>query len=314
LAGEKMPSLQAVNLSKHYGSFQALSDLNLNIEGTKCVGFLGPNGAGKTTTLKIFCGMMNASKGTAKINDTSVKADKKRALASCGVLVETPEIYPVLTSREALSMFAELKGVPQNERKRMVEDVIYAVKMDAWIDKKVGTFSKGMKQRVNLAAAMLNDPEVLLLDEPTTGLDPRGMSEIREILRELKKDRLVFMSSHLLSEVSSVCDEIAIVNKGKLLVHDTIENVKSRLTGTRVFELKFCRPVSDDVFSKLDSLVSVTEVAKIDSKNVRLSISGDVEVQEKVVTELVLMKTGLVSFAEPQAALEESYLSLVKGD
>jgi ABC-2 type transport system ATP-binding protein len=309
-----MPSLQAVNLSKDYGSFQALSDLNLNIEGTKCVGFLGPNGAGKTTTLKIFCGMMKASKGTAKINDTSVKADKKQALASCGVLVETPEIYPVLTSREALSMFAELKGVPQNERKRMVEDVIYAVKMDAWIDKKVGTFSKGMKQRINLAVAMLNDPEVLLLDEPTTGLDPRGMSEIRELLRELKKDRLVFMSSHLLSEVSSVCDEIAIVNKGKLLVHDTIENVKSRLTGTRVFELKFCRPVSDEVFCKLDSLGSVTEVTKIDQKNVRLSISGDVDAQEKLVTELVLMKTGLVSFAEPQAALEESYLSLVRGD
>lgn len=309
-----MPSLQAVNLSKHYGSFQALSDLNLNIEGTKCVGFLGPNGAGKTTTLKIFCGMMNSSKGTAKINNTNIKADKKQALASCGVLVETPEIYPVLTSREALSMFAELKGVPANERKRMVEDVIYAVKMDAWIDKKVGTFSKGMKQRINLAAAMLNDPEVLLLDEPTTGLDPRGMSEIRQILRELKKDRLVFMSSHLLSEVSSVCDEIAIVNKGKLLVHDTIENVKSKLTGTRVFELKFCRPVSDDVFCKLDSLGSVTDVAKIDQKNVRLSISGDVDAQEKVVTELVFMKTGLVSFAEPQAALEESYLSLVKGD
>jgi ABC-2 type transport system ATP-binding protein len=306
-----MPSLQAINLSKHYGSFSALSGLTVYVEGTKCVGFLGANGAGKTTTLKIFCGMIKSSEGTAKINDVSVKANKKRALASCGVLVETPEIYPALTPRDALSMFAELKGVPKTERKRVVEDVITTVKMDDWIDKKICTFSKGMKQRINLAAALINDPKVLLLDEPTTGLDPRGMTEIRQILKGLKKDHLVFMSSHLLSEVSNICDEIAIVDKGKLLVYDTLENVKSRLIGSRTFELTFCRPINEEAISKLRSLSSVTAVTKIDPKNIRLTLSDQQTAQEKVVTELVLMKTGLVSFAEPHAALEESYLSLV---
>ncbi len=307
-----MPSLEAVNLSKSYGSFVALSDLNLKVEGTKCVGFLGPNGAGKSTTLKIFCGMIKASKGRACINGIDIAENKKGALSSCGVLVETPEIYPALTAKEALCMFAELKGVPASERKRMVEDAAFAVKMEAWLDKKVGKFSRGMKQRINLAAAMLNDPNVLLLDEPTVGLDPRGMTEIREILKKLKKDRLIFMSSHLLSEVSNVCDEIAIVDKGKLLVHDAIENVKSRLTGTRIFELQFSRPLTETVFSKLDSLSAVTSVEKIDSRNIRLKLNGQLEAQETVVRELVLLKTGLVSFAEPHAALEESYLSLVK--
>ena len=176
------PSIEARNLCKRFGPLVAVDSLNLKIDGPKCIGFLGPNGAGKTTTLKIFCGMIRASSGEACINGFEVSKDKKRALESCGVLIESPEIYPSLTAKEALTMFAEIKGISREERRARVDDVSAQVRMSEWLDKKLGELSRGMKQRINVAAALLNDPVILLLDEPTTGLDPRGMIEVREMI------------------------------------------------------------------------------------------------------------------------------------
>src|SRR5437870_5585334 len=225
------PSIVAENLTKRYGSFTALSNLNLKIEGSKCVGFLGPNGAGKTTTLKIFTDMIRASEGRALINGVDVHLNKKRALGSVGALIESPEVYPALTPREALSMVADLRGLPRAEAKKKIEETVAEVKMNEWLDKKVGKFSKGMKQRINIAAALLSDPEVIMLDEPTTGLDPRGQSEVRDIVKDLKKkNRLVFMSSHLLNEVQEICDEVAMIDHGKLIVYDTLSNVTTRFS------------------------------------------------------------------------------------
>jgi ABC-2 type transport system ATP-binding protein len=167
-----MPSIEAVNLSKKYGSFTAVSNLNLKIEGAKCVGFLGPNGAGKTTTLKMFTDLVRPSSGEALINGVNVHKQKKLALASVSALIEMPEIYPALTPREALMMIAEIRGVPKDERNDRIEEAVSEVRMEEWIDKRVGKFSKGMKQRICVASALLSDPRIILLDEPTTGLDP----------------------------------------------------------------------------------------------------------------------------------------------
>ena len=225
-------SLEAVNLSKRYGSFAALSNLNLKIEGAKCVGFLGPNGAGKTTTLKLFTDMIRATEGKALINGVSVHENKRKALEHVASLIESPEIYPSLTPREALSMVAEIRGVDKGLKKKRIEEAVNEVKMEEWIDKKVGKFSKGMKQRINIASALISDPNILMLDEPTTGLDPRGMAEVRDIVKALKKrDRLIFMSSHLLPEVSEICDEVAMIDHGKLLVYDTLSNVTTKFSG-----------------------------------------------------------------------------------
>jgi ABC-2 type transport system ATP-binding protein len=308
------PSIEIVNLSKHYGTFNAVSDLNLKIEGSKCVGFLGPNGAGKTTTLKMLTDLIRPSSGQAFINGQNVHTHKKAALGSVGTLIETPEIYPSLTPREALMMIAEVRGVPRNERTKRIEDSVGEVRMAEWIDKRVGKFSKGMKQRICVAAALLSDPTIVLLDEPTTGLDPRGMSEVRDIVKSLKKkNRLIFMSSHILSEVADVCDEVAMIDHGKLLVYDTLQNVTAKFAGgTNVVDAGFAVPLEASALTaSLPSIKGVTAVERIDDRTVRITFSGGIDVQQGILSELVKSNMGVISYKPTSSALEGVYLNLI---
>jgi ABC-2 type transport system ATP-binding protein len=310
-----MPSIEAVNLSKQYGSFAAVSNLNLKIEGAKCVGFLGPNGAGKSTTLKMFTDLIRPSSGEALINGVNVHNQKKKALESVGALIEMPEIYPALTPREALMMIAEIRGVPKDERNRQVEEAVSEVRMEEWIDKRVGKFSKGMKQRICVASALLSDPRVVLLDEPTTGLDPRGMSEVRDIIKSLKnKKRLIFMSSHLLSEVSDVCDEVAIIDHGKLIIYDTLSNVTAKVSGgDNVVEVGLRNAVNAELIKKIVTHIhGIDKAEKSDGTTLRIKFTGSLDAQERILGDLVKMKIGIVSYRPASSALEEAYLSLVK--
>jgi ABC-2 type transport system ATP-binding protein len=309
------PSIEAVNLTKSYGNFTALSKLNLKIEGAKCVGFLGPNGAGKTTTLKIFTDMIRATEGKALINGISVHENKRKALDHVGDLIESPEIYPSLTPNEALSLVAETRGVARSERAKLVDAAISEVKMEEWKHKKVGKFSKGMKQRINIAAALLAEPDILILDEPTTGLDPRGMAEVREIVKSLKKkNRLIFMSSHLLPEVSDVCDEVAMIDHGKLLVYDTISNVTSKFSGdgASVVEVSFSRALDGSVVKNVSAISGVVSVDNVDSKNITIRFNGGSDVQERLLASLAEMRLGMLSFRPSASALEDTYLNLIK--
>ena len=308
------PSVEALDLSKRYGSFPALTNLNLKLEGAKCVGFLGPNGAGKTTTLKIFTDLIRPSSGQALINGVNVHTEKKKALQSVGALIETPEIYAALTPREALSMIAEIRGVPKDERGKRIEEALHEVAMDDWIDKRVGKFSKGMKQRVDIASALVSDPTVLLLDEPTNGLDPRGMSEVRSIIRSLKnKNRLIFMSSHLLSEVSDICDEVALIDHGKLIVYDKIANITTKFSGgENTVEVGLNRPTDDSLVGKVSKINGVTAVEKKNNAEIRIRFTGGMEVQESILANLVRMNIGVISYKPAASALEDVYLSLIK--
>jgi ABC-2 type transport system ATP-binding protein len=309
-----MPSIEAVNLTKQYGAFTALSGLNLKIEGTKCVGFLGPNGAGKTTALKMFTDLIRPTKGEALINGVNVHTEKKKALAAVGTLIETPEIYNSLTPREALTMIAEIRGIPASERKKSVEEVTAELRMEEWIDKRVGKFSKGMKQRICIASALLSNPTVVLLDEPTTGLDPRGMSEVRDIIKSLKgKNRLIFMSSHILSEVSDVCDEVAMINHGKLIVYDTLPHVTAKFSGgNNVVEVGLLRPVdTKTVGQTIAALPDVVNAEKIDDKDLRISFGGGLDVQERLLNDLMKLNLGVISYKASSSELEEVYLKLI---
>jgi ABC-2 type transport system ATP-binding protein len=308
------PSVEAMNLSKRYGSFTALSDLSLKLEGAKCVGFLGPNGAGKTTTLKLFTDLIRPSSGEALINGVNVHTQKKKALESVGALIETPEIYPALTPREGLGMIAEIRGVPRAERNKRIEDSLQEVHMEEWIDKRMGKFSKGMKQRVCVASAILSDPTIVLLDEPTNGLDPRGMSEVRGIIKSLKgKSRLVFMSSHLLGEVSEVCDEVAMIDHGKLVVYDTIANVTARFSGgENIVEVGFKQPVDATLISQVSKIQGVTTAERGDDTNLRIRFTGGLVAQESILASMVRLNLGVISYKSAASALEDVYLSLIK--
>jgi len=305
------PSIEAVQVTKKFGSFTAVSDLNLKIQGTKCVGFLGPNGAGKTTTMKMFTGLISATRGNALINGVDVSKDKKAALASCATLIETPEIYPSLTPKEALTMLCEIRGVPAEERNKRIDEALAQVKMQEWETKKVGSFSKGMKQRVNVASTLLSDPEVIILDEPSTGLDPRGMSEVRDIVRSLG-NRLVFMSSHLLAEVTEVCQEVAMIDHGKLLVYDTIENVTSKFAGgSGEVQVMFARPLDVQTGTVISNFEGVVSFSRNGDRQIALKFNPAVVSQEVLFQRIAGLKAGAVSF-QSASGLEDAYLSLIK--
>ena len=312
------PSIVTKGLTKRFGSFTALDHLDLKVEGSKCVGFLGPNGAGKTTTLKMLADMIFPTAGEAFVNGVSVQKDRKAALANCGVLIETPEIYPSLTPTQALEMVADLRGIERSQQRARIAEVLGEVKMSEWADTKTGKFSKGMKQRINIAASLLSDPDVLLLDEPSTGLDPRGMAEVRGIIRGLKRGRrLIFMSSHILSEVSDVCDEVALVNRGKLLFYDTLPNVTARFaTGQSGVDVAFATPVDDDAIrGRIAALPNVVTSERLDARRLRLQISGGLPAQAALFESLAALKLGVVSFHESSNALEEVYLrEIERGD
>ncbi len=312
------PSLEARGLTRRFGSFVAVDNLSLAIDGPKCVGFLGPNGAGKTTTLKMFTDLIFPSAGEAFINGISVQRTRKEALSSCGTLIESPEIYPSLTPREALEMVGSLRGLSAAEIRARTDLVLEEVKMTEWADRKVGRFSKGMKQRINIAASLLSDPEVVLLDEPSSGLDPRGMAEVRSIIKGLKKGhRLIFMSSHILSEVIDVCDEVALVDHGKLRFYDTLANVNARLgSGATSVDLGFVGPVSDaDLAARVAAVPGVTAVSRIDPQRATAMIAGGPAAQAQVLARLAADGLGLVSFQPSRSALEEIYLrEIAQGD
>ncbi len=305
------PSLEAISLTKKFGSFTAVSDLNLKIQGTKCVGFLGPNGAGKTTTMKMFADLITATSGSALVNGVDIRKDKKAALASCTTLIETPEIYPALTPKEALTMLCEIRGVSPEERNKRIDEALASVKMQEWENKKVGSFSKGMKQRVNVASTLLSDPQVVILDEPSTGLDPRGMSEVREIVRSLG-NRLVFMSSHLLAEVTEVCQEVALIDHGKLLVYDTIDNVTAKFAGgTGEVQVGFSGPVAPETGTAISKIEGVVSLSRLNERTIEVKFNSGVITQAKLFEAIAGLKAGAQTL-QSSTGLEDAYLSLIK--
>jgi len=299
-------------LTKDFGGFKAVDDLSLTVPHRSFMGFLGPNGAGKTTSIKILTNMLSATSGEAYLNGVDVTKDPKTALANVGAVVETPEFYPYLTPRETLAYLGELRGMRKEDIDRRSKEVLETVKMTEWADKRIGKFSKGMKQRIAIAQAILHEPAVIILDEPTSGLDPRGMVEVREILMELKKaDYTVFMSSHLLNEVQEVCTDVALINRGKLLRAGTVADLVGQVTVRRI-EVQTMEKVTGELLNKVSKLEGVTELRAAGENHFIFSIDGGNEAQSKALTDLQSVGLKVVSFKESGLALETLYMSLIK--
>ncbi len=304
--------IEIENLRKEYGEFVALNNLNLKIKKNSFTGLLGPNGAGKSTTLKILTHLINATSGSAYLDGVDVTVDPKKALSRVGTVIETPEFYGYLTPRETMRYVGELIGMRKERIKDQTEQILEKVKMTEWGDKKLGTFSKGMRQRIAIGQSLMNDPRIIILDEPTSGLDPRGMAEMREILKNLRnesKDLTIVMSSHILPEVQDLCDRIAMINHGNLLMDGDISKFTS-ISGARTMIVQTKDIPTDDLISRIGSLEYVHDAERF-GNDIQVVINEDMDTRQRLFDDLSGMNAGVYSMYE-SSALEETYLKLIK--
>lgn len=307
-----MAAIVAEGLTKYYGKLLALDNLNLKIEKGHCVGFLGPNGAGKSTTIKILCNLIRPTSGKAYINNHDATKESTSALKNVGALVETPEFYNYLTPLEVLEYLGKLRGMPKNELKHQIHQVLETVRLSEWKKTKIGKFSRGMKQRLGIAQSILHDPPILIWDEPALGLDPRGMFEIREIIKAtVKKGKTVFLASHMLHEVQETCDSVALIDKGKLLTYDRIENLE-KVFKIRKIDVELLTPIEPKCLSKIEKLKNVRTLLATE-KNLTIGFEGSDADQAELLETLVKdIGVRMISFKPSLEALEGIYLQLVK--
>lgn len=303
--------IEIVNLRKEYKDFVAVNDLTLSVKKNSFTGLLGPNGAGKSTTLKILTHLINATSGNAYINGIDVTSNPKDALEGIGTVVETPEFYSYLTPTQTFQYIGSIFGMRKETISAETSEILADMSMSEWADKKIGTFSKGMKQRIALGLALLNEPTAIILDEPTSGLDPRGMAEMREILKDIraKKDLTILTSSHMLHEVSDMCDRIAMINHGTLVKEGDLNELLGS-NNARMITVKTVGGFDDVMISKLSALSNVSNV--MTSGNViKLSFKGDDEDQYQLLSEMSSFGMKVFSFNE-EDALETIYLNMIK--
>jgi ABC-2 type transport system ATP-binding protein len=244
-------SIEVTNISKSYGAQKALDNISFSIKKGEIVGFLGPNGAGKSTLMKILTTYINADEGTAIVNGNDVNTQQKAVQLSIGYLPEHNPLYLDLYVREYLAFNADVYKVAKSR----IEEVIQLTGLSTESHKKIGQLSKGYRQRVGLANALLHNPDVLILDEPTTGLDPNQLMEIRNVIKNVGKDKTVFLSTHIMQEVEAICDRIIIINNGKIVTDKKLDNLISE-DKEQVIEVEFDYKIEEQAISKIENLVS----------------------------------------------------------
>lgn len=301
--------IELVSLRKEYGGFTAVDDLSLAVRRNSFTGLLGPNGAGKSTTLKILTHLTRPTSGMVFINGYDVFSNPKEALAGVGTVIETPEFYGYLTPRETFRYIGGIIGMSSEAVSSQTDEILEKVRMSDWADKKMSTFSKGMRQRIALGQAFLDNPSVIILDEPTSGLDPRGMAETREVLRGLRRDSrdlTIVMSSHMLHEVQDLCDRVAMVNRGRLVFNDDISAVNS-VAGLETAVLETESPPDDDAVSRLRSLKYVVDV-DINGSDAIIRFRGS---RSRLFGDVAALGIGACGLSEGDS-LESKYLELIK--
>ena len=306
--------IEVENLTKKYGSHVAVDNLSFRVERGMIYGFLGPNGAGKSTTMNMMTGYIAATSGTVKINGYDILKNPEQAKKSIGYLPELPPVYPDMTVYEYLRFVAELKKVKKNERQAQIEDVMKQTQIEDVKGRLIKNLSKGYKQRVGLAQAIIGYPEVIILDEPTVGLDPKQIIEIRELIRELAKKHTIILSSHILSEVSAVCDHIMIISKGKLVASDTPEGLMTLLKGGRQMKLSVLGEQSK-VEEQLQSMESVKDFSMqppraegMVSVNIRTEDTEDIRVE--LFHRLAAADMPIMELSLSEKSLEDVFLEL----
>ena len=302
------------HLVKKYGSHVAVDDLSLTVEPGRIYGFLGPNGAGKSTTMNIITGYLAATGGEVKINGFDVLKQPEEAKKCVGYLPELPPLYMDMTVKEYLDFVAELKKLDKSLRAGYVKEAMKITKTEEVSGRLIRNLSKGYRQRVGFAQAVLGYPEILILDEPTVGLDPKQIIEIRDLIRELGKKHTIILSSHILSEISAVCDHVFIISHGKLVASDSTENLLERMTGAQEIEL-LVKAEDDAAETAIREIAQVERCEKTESKEegaVQLLVTAkkDADVREAIYYTCVEHHMPILEMKAASKSLEDVFLEL----
>ncbi len=303
--------IQVSNLTKDYGARRAIDGLNFEARQGEITGFLGPNGAGKTTTMRILSGYMPPSDGVAIVAGHDVVTESLEARKRVGYLPETVPLYTDMTVFGYLKFMADLRHLPNPAD--VVEETLEMVGLLERANGFIGNLSKGMRQRVGLAQALLHRPAVLILDEPTIGLDPAQIIEVRNLIREIGKERTVLLSTHILSEAQQLCDRILIINKGKIVAEDTPENLQSNLSGVRRVTVTVGGR-ADKAAERLGGLAGVQAVVIKNENNLELQYSSGDDIRPQVAREIVAANLDLLEMRADSLSLEDIFLQLTQDD
>jgi ABC-2 type transport system ATP-binding protein len=304
--------IEVQHLTKRYGRVTAVDDVSFRVEKGEILGFLGPNGAGKTTTMRILTGYIPASEGRATVAGYDVFEQPLEAKRRTGYLPETPPLYPDMTVREYLDFVARIKGVPSSERAMRVDHAMRRTHIDDMASRHCGKLSKGYRQRVGLAQATLHNPDVLILDEPTAGLDPKQIIEARDLIRGLAGDHTIILSTHILPEVSQTCQRVVIINKGRVVAVDTPENLTARLQGAETLYVQI-DAAGADVAGTLSKMAGVTRVAAADMRSTgafEVESEQGRDIRRDIAREVVTRGWGLLELRPMRMSLEEIFLQV----
>jgi ABC-2 type transport system ATP-binding protein len=305
--------VETQSLTKKYGSLIAVNRLDLKVTKGSIHGFLGPNGAGKTTTIKILVGLLRPDEGTVSVLGKEVHGDQADSRLSIGYMPELPKFPKYLKGGELLDIYGRMYGMTHQQRTEQIPKLIELVGLKGRENDLIGKYSKGMQQRIGIAQALLSEPELVILDEPSLGLDPVGMVEVRELVKTISKEGMtVFVSSHLLYEVEQVCTHITIIDRGNLLVSDTLQNVSSMLAGPALVHVEIAR-MSETVVPALKKLSFITNVGQMgNALSIQVATHEDVRVQ---VSETITKAGGVIVGMSMKASnLEDVFMQLVGKD
>ncbi len=302
--------IEVEHLTKRFGPKVAVKDVSFNVKKGEILGFLGPNGAGKTTTMRILAGFMPATSGSARIAGFDVLNDSLEVRKRIGYMLESVPLYPEMTVKSYLDFQSKIKGVPRKLRKARIADVVEKARLNDVYNTIIGKLSKGYRQRVGLAQALVADPPVLILDEPTIGLDPKQVADSRNVIRSLGGEHTVILSSHMLSEVSLVCSRVVIINQGEVMVEDTPANLTAQLKGFERLELEVRGP-EKDVVQALQAIPGVMRV-KLEQEHlfsVEYKVGSDP--REAIASAVVKSGWGLGQMRSVPMSLEDIFLKVV---
>lgn len=308
--------IEVKNLVKRYGDHLAVDNLSFTVEKGQILGFLGPNGAGKSTTMNIITGYISATEGSVIIDGHDIFDEPEEAKKRIGYLPELPPLYQDMTVREYLNFVADLKMVKRSEKARMITKIMGMAKITDVSERLIKQLSKGYKQRVGLAQAMVGFPDVLILDEPTVGLDPMQIIEIRDLIKKLSQEHTIILSSHILSEVSAICDTVMIINKGKLIVSDTPDNLSKHIGGSNGLhlEVKGSRDKIKEALSNIEEITRLDIETKAKDGILKLTAycSEESDIREDVFYALSDARCPIMNMQSSNMSLEDIFLEVTQ--